>query len=262
MARALSTDRPPSASSLCHSLPFRGGWPEPPALASTVRSRQDQLVPQNVVLETGGPNRPLEATSLNELCPFSVELTVHPLTPELWPALEELFGDHGASNGCWCMYWRIGSAYHKRPREKNRVAFHTIVDEGPPPGLLAFHGDRPVGWCQLTPRADLPWLNRTKVLQPVDNKPVWSVSCFYVRAGFRRQGVMKALIQAAVMEAKRQGAPALEAYPIDTDQPDSSRNVFTGSAAVFAHAGFKVVAARSPQRPIMRHDLRDKIRKG
>jgi GNAT superfamily N-acetyltransferase len=191
-----------------------------------------------------------------------MEMTVLPLAPELWPAFEKLFGSHGASNGCWCMYWRIGSAYRNRPREMNRLAFHNIVDKGPPPGLLAFHGNRPVGWCQLTARADLPWLNRTKALQPVDDRPVWSVSCFYVDAGFRRQGVMKVLIQAAVQEAKRQGAPALEAYPIDTVQPNSSRNVFTGTAVAFARAGFKVVAARAPQRPIMRHDLRDRIRKG
>jgi hypothetical protein len=45
-----------------------------------------------------------------------MQLTVRPLTPDLWPALEGLFGKGGASNGCWCMYWRIGSEYHKRER--------------------------------------------------------------------------------------------------------------------------------------------------
>src|ERR1700751_3115892 len=65
-----------------------------------------------------------------------------------------------ASNGCWCMYWRIGPEYHKRPREKNKSEFRRIMMHGPPPGLLAFDGERPVGWCQLTPRHDLTWLNR------------------------------------------------------------------------------------------------------
>ncbi len=49
-----------------------------------------------------------------------MNLTIHPFTPDLWPAFEELFGKGGASNGCWCMYWRIGSAYHKRERAENR----------------------------------------------------------------------------------------------------------------------------------------------
>ena len=168
-----------------------------------------------------------------------MQLTIRPLTPDLWPALEDLFGKGGASNGCWCMYWRIGSEYHKRDREKNRRAFHKIVKHGPPPGLLAFDGERAVGWCQLTPR----------------DVPVWSISCFYVRRGYRRQGIMSALIKAAVKAAKRANAPALEAYPVDTVRPESTSNVFTGTASTFARAGFKSVARRIPSRPIMRHDL-------
>jgi hypothetical protein len=109
-----------------------------------------------------------------------MKLKIRPLTPSLWPALEDLFGKGGACNGCWCMYWRIGPEYHKRPREKNKSAFHRIVKQGPPPGLLAFDGERPVGWCQLTPRQDLSWLNRKPSFQPVDDVPVWALSCFYI----------------------------------------------------------------------------------
>src|SRR6266700_1605958 len=37
-----------------------------------------------------------------------MSLDVFPLTPDRWPAFEDLFGRVGASNGCWCMYWRLG----------------------------------------------------------------------------------------------------------------------------------------------------------
>lgn len=185
-----------------------------------------------------------------------MKLTVRPLTPDVWPALEDLFGKGGAGNGCWCMYWRIGPEYAKRPREKNRRALRRIVKHGPPPGLLAFDGERAVGWCALTPRDDLAWLNRKHALEPVDALPVWSISCFYVRRGYRRQGVMSALIAAALKAAKRADAPALEAYPVDTARPDSTSNVFTGTASAFRRAGFKTVARRLPSRPIMRHDLK------
>ena len=83
--------------------------------------------------------------------------TIRPLTPELWPALEGLFGKHGTSNGCWCMYWRSGGAYRERPRDENKAAFREVVKQGPPQGLLAFDGDIVIGWCQLTPRTALPW---------------------------------------------------------------------------------------------------------
>ena len=81
-----------------------------------------------------------------------MKLTIRPLTPDLWPALEDLFGERGAVGGCWCMYWRIGNAYRKRPGEKNKADFRAVVKRGPPPGLLAFDGALAVGWCQLTPR--------------------------------------------------------------------------------------------------------------
>jgi GNAT superfamily N-acetyltransferase len=148
-----------------------------------------------------------------------MKLTIRPLTPDLWHALQDLFGEHGASNGCWCMYWRIGREYAKRPRAENRTAFRRVVRRGPPPGLLAFDGDLAVGWCQLTPRGALPILDERRVSARVDELPVWSLSCFYVRRGYRRKGVMAALISAAVKAAKRAKAPALEAYPYEKSQP-------------------------------------------
>jgi GNAT superfamily N-acetyltransferase len=183
-----------------------------------------------------------------------MKLTIRLLTPDLWPALEDLFGENGACNGCWCMYGRIGSAYRKRPRDENRAAFREIVRRCPPPGLLAFAGDVPVGWCQLTPRDALPWLDRMWRLKRVDDAPVWSLSCFYVRKGYRRQGVTSALIAAALKTAKRAKAPALEAYPFDADVSPSASG--SGYASTFACAGFKTVARRIPARPIMRHDLK------
>jgi GNAT superfamily N-acetyltransferase len=183
-----------------------------------------------------------------------MKLTVRPLTPDLWPAFEDLFGRNGACNGCWCMFWRVGAAYRKTPRDKNKAAFREIVKRGPPPGLIAFDGDVAVGWCQLTPRNSLPWLDRTWRLKRVDDVPVWSLSCFYVRIGYRKRGVTSALIAAALKAAKRAKAPALEAYPLDADKTPSTSS--TGFATTFARAGFNTVAHHVPPRPIMRHDLK------
>ena len=130
-----------------------------------------------------------------------------------------------------------------------------MVESGPPPGLLAFAGDLAVGWCQLTPRDALPWLDRTWRLKRVDDVPVWSLSCLYVRKGYRRQGITSALIAAALVAAKRAGAPALEAYPLDANLTPSASG--TGYASTFERAGFKVVARHVPPRPIMRHDLQN-----
>ena len=178
-------------------------------------------------------------------------LQVRPLTPDLWPALEDLFGAYGASNGCWCMYWRIGGAYRDRPKEENRTDFRSVVLGGPPPGLLAFDGDTAVGWCQVTPRRALPYLDGYTRRGPLDPRPVWSVSCFFVRRGYRKQGVSTALLTAAIDLARKAGAPALEAYP-STRDPKS----YTGLASIFARAGFRKVGGRDPDRPVMHRELR------
>ena len=87
----------------------------------------------------------------------------------------------------------------------------------------------------------------------MDDVPVWSLSCFVVRKGYRRRGVASALIDAAVDAARRAGAPALEAYPLDASLTPSSSH--TGYATTFLRAGFRIVARHVPPRPIMRHDL-------
>jgi GNAT superfamily N-acetyltransferase len=182
-----------------------------------------------------------------------MQLTIQRLTPDLWPAFEDLFSAGGPASRCWCMYWRIGAEYRRVPSAANKMAFSKIVDAGPPPGLLAFNGDLAVGWCQVTPRSDLPRLESESRLKRVDEKAVWSISCFYIRKGFRRQGISTALIQAAIEEARKAGAPAVEAYPLDATLSPSSTS--TGYAAVFERLGFKVVARHFAPRPIMRYEL-------
>src|SRR5258708_1075053 len=181
-----------------------------------------------------------------------MKLTIRPLTPDLWPALEDLFGDKRNCGDCWCMYWRIGGAYRKRPREKNKAAFREVVKGGRPPGLLALDRDVAIGWCQLTPRDALPWLDRTWRLKRADDVPVWSLSCFYVRIGYRKRGITSHLIAAALKAAQRAKAAALEAYPLDAEQTPSAS--WTGYASTFARAGFQTGARPAPPPPILPHD--------
>lgn len=182
--------------------------------------------------------------------------TIRPLTPALWPALEDLFGPNGAVSGCWCMYWRLGSAYAGRPRAKNKADFRKRVAGGrPAPGLLAFAktegGDKiAVGWCQVTPRRELTWMEEKSRLKHDDGLDVWSVSCFYIRRGWRRKGVMRALLNAAIETARKAGAPALEAYPLDPSKTPSAS--YTGYTTSFHRAGFKTVSKPTPSRETMR----------
>lgn len=184
-----------------------------------------------------------------------MELTFRLLTPDLWPALEDLFSESAVCSRCWCMYGRIGGSYRKRPAEENKAALRQVVEHGPPPGVLAFDGGAAVGWCRVTPRDAVPWLDRLWQLKRVDDTPVWSLSCLYVRKRYRGRGITSHLIAEALETARRANAPALEAYPFDAEVSPSASG--SGYASTFARAGFSVVARRMPARPIMRYDFKN-----
>jgi GNAT superfamily N-acetyltransferase len=152
------------------------------------------------------------------------------------------------------MWWRLGRAEFERKKGAgNKRALHKIVNTGPPPGLLAYQGEEPVGWCAVAPRDRYTRMTTSRILGPVDDEPVWSVVCFFVSKSHRRQGVTEALLRAAVRFAGEQGARIVEGYPIEPVK-DRVPEVFayTGFVSTFEKAGFSEVLRRSPTRPIMR----------
>jgi GNAT superfamily N-acetyltransferase len=183
--------------------------------------------------------------------------TWKPVTPSAWDDLVELFGPRGACGGCWCMWWRLSRRDFARLNGGGtRRALKRLVDRGAVPGILAYDGSRPVGWCCVGPRADFPLLERSRVLARVDDEPVWSIVCFFVARDQRRRGLTRKLVAAAVTYAASRGATILEAYPTDAgpDQPDAF--VYTGLVPSFASNGFIEVARRSKRRPILRRRIR------
>ncbi|MCW5980974.1 MAG: GNAT family N-acetyltransferase [Bryobacteraceae bacterium] len=183
-----------------------------------------------------------------------MRLEVHPATADRWKDLEKLFGKRGACGGCWCMYWRFSRAqFDKQKGGGNRRAMKKLIDSGGTPGLIGYVKGEPAAWCSIGPREDFPRLAGSRVLKPVDEKPVWSVVCFFVAKPYRRKGLTVRLLEAAVEFARRHGAEIVEGYPVEPEKgamPDVF--AFTGLASAFRKARFEEAARRSPTRPVVR----------
>jgi len=182
-------------------------------------------------------------------------LVFKPVTMTEWKDLQRLFGPNGADGGCWCMWWRIKrSEFDRMHGEENRRAMEAIIHRGEVPGLLAYLENEPIGWCSVAPREAFPVLDRSPVLKRVDNRPVWSIVCFYIARQHRRSGLTGLLIEAALEYARANGANIVEAYPVD---PETSKvdpgAAFTGLIGSFRKAGFKEVARRSERRAVLRY---------
>jgi GNAT superfamily N-acetyltransferase len=187
-----------------------------------------------------------------------MKLEFHPLSPKRWKDFEMLFGSNGACAGCWCLFWKKPrKLFHADAYDKNRLDQKQLVEKGTIPGFMAYVGSEPVGWCAVEPRENYPALERSRILKPVDDEPVWSVTCFFVSRKFRRQGITIALLKEAVNYVSSRGGRIVEGYPVEVAGGKSADAfIYTGTASAYIQAGFTEVARRSPTRPIFRFKMK------
>jgi ribosomal protein S18 acetylase RimI-like enzyme len=183
-------------------------------------------------------------------------LEIHPVTPQRWKDMVELFERRGPRGGhsntpaygCWCMYWRDRSVAHGEPKKRRMAA---LVRGGREPGLLAYENGTPVGWVSVAPREEFEALVHSPQYRPHDDdEDVWSIVCFAVDRYARRARVASVLLDAAVAHAFAHGASAVEAYPHVSDGRD-----YMGPAALYRRAGFKRVRPAN-KRAIVRREKR------
>lgn len=152
------------------------------------------------------------------------------------------------------MVWRLPPRLWTAGKgARNRRAMKRLVESGARPGVLAYRGGEAIGWCAVAPRRDYPALARSRVLAPIDDEPVWSISCLFIRREERRTGLSVHLLRAAVDFAARRGARVVEGYPVEPAmQRTPDPFLWTGVPSAFRRAGFEEAARRSRSRPIMR----------
>ena len=141
---------------------------------------------------------------------------------------------------CWCLSHRLDSRTDRQlvgPARGEYVRSLCGDDQGP--GVLAYEDGEVAGWAAVAPRAELPFA-RSRKIPHVDDLPVWSVWCIRVRPGHRGRGISLPLLEGAVEQARLQGAPAVEGYPVDNRGAKVDTTMaYVGTRALFERAGFE-----------------------
>ncbi|MDF1545718.1 MAG: GNAT family N-acetyltransferase [bacterium] len=193
----------------------------------------------------------MQKISKLEMLPYRV------LNKRYWNDFTTLFGERGACGGCWCMNWRVMKAEFEQGKSGgNKKKMQELVDSGNRPGIIGYNQKQPIAWCSVAPRNQFPRLEKSRVLSPVDDLPVWSISCLFLAKQWQRQGLSSRLLLSAVDYARKRGASIVEGYPFEPTTNDlPAPFVWTGLAVSYLKAGFVEIARRSATRPIMRLHL-------
>lgn len=185
----------------------------------------------------------------------------HPVTPDRFEDFADVINPNRRASHCWCLSHRL------RPKEIEQLgggareqAMRVLCEREHPPGVVAYRDGVPVGWCNIGARREIPRLDGSRLIRPVDDVPVWSIVCVVVRGGHRRQGVTTPLIEGAVAYAASHGAPAVEAHPVDPPGRMDTTMAFVGTRSMFEKVGFRVIGtteAKASKLPrlVMRRDL-------
>lgn len=169
----------------------------------------------------------------------------HPLTPERFEDFVTVVNRNRRPTHCWCLSHRLtagevaelgGTGEDQRER-----AMRALCEREHPPGVVTYLDGEPVGWCNIGPRSEITRLDRSTLMLPTDDLPVWSIVCVVVRSGYRKRGVSRHLIDGAVAYAAANGAPAVESHPVDPPGRMDLTMAFVGTRAMFERSGFEVV---------------------
>lgn len=182
------------------------------------------------------------------------KINIKPATYDRWDDLQEVFGPRGAYDGCWCMYWRIKRKEMGQLGVKGRrLALKKLTGGTSPPGIIYYDRSTPIAWCAVGPREDFSVLQRSPTLKPVDDRPTWSMVCFFIIEEYRGRGLFREMVKRALDYAKRSGAERIEAYP--KEGVESGTWAYMGIADVYRSLGFREVARRKLDRPVLRMEL-------
>ena len=189
------------------------------------------------------------------------QLSTKQLSKRTWSDFERLFKAHPAPGAypCWCMHNHRSGLEKKTPRaiwiERNHREKRALVEQRRSHGILVYSDGEPVGWCQYGLMKELPRLDNNpqyRKLAIASDRRLWRVTCFVVHNKYRRHGVARTALKAALAAIQRQGGGLVEAYPI---RRWGAYAEYRGTVSMFKKEGFEIVAPLGESNVLMRRIL-------
>ena len=118
-----------------------------------------------------------------------------------------------------------------------------------------YDGAEPIGWCQYGPREELPRIDAArnyKALGLDGGEKIWRVTCLSVDRAYRRRGVAKLALAAALDSIKARGGGTVEPYPVTHRW---ALAVWFGTKSMLEREGFEVVGPYGKSGVVMRKAL-------
>ncbi len=167
--------------------------------------------------------------------------------------------------------------YYQRPRggtmkgltsterhSKNRRDKKSLVDDDRSHGVLLYDRESPIGWCAYGLKQEFPRIDngRNYRRMNLENGPekLWRITCFFVDRDYRKKGVAKVALIAALSSIKAKGGGVVEAYPVTHKSAKAwskwSNWFWFGTESMFERQKFKVVGLLGPHHLLMRRTIK------
>ncbi len=126
---------------------------------------------------------------------------------------------------------------------KNRRDKKSLVDDDRSHGVLLYDRESPIGWCAYGLKQEFPRIDngRNYRRMNLENDPekLWRITCFFVDRDYRKKGVAKVALIAALSSIKAKGGGVVEA-----------------TESMFERQKFKVVGLLGPHHLLMRRTIK------
>jgi len=149
-------------------------------------------------------------------------------------------------------------------RAKNKRDKKSLVEDDRSHGVLLYDRGIPIGWCAYGLKKEFPRIDNGRNYRRLNMKDnpgrLWRITCFFVDRDYRKKGIAKVALNAALSSIKAKGGGIVEAYPVTHKSAKAwskwSNWFWFGTESMFEKEKFRVVGMMGPHHLLMQRIIK------